>query len=121
MPRQLSAGDVLETILEVTNPASAKEDFKFQALFHTYFRLPDGIDPTQVVISDALKGRTFKDKTKNYQEGVHQDKDFNFVGEVDKQWYDAPSSFAAQYGKSHQGIKIETSNLGASFAIHQRA
>lgn len=43
---------------------------------------------------------------------MHEDKDFTFVGEVDKQWYDAPSSFAAQYGKSQQGIKIETTNLG---------
>lgn len=109
---QLTAGDILETTLEVTNPSSAKEDLKFQALFHTYFRLPEGTVPSDVTIDNDLTGLTYKDKVLNYQESTEDRKTFTFEGETDRVFANAPKSFVAKYGKSQQGIKIETTNLG---------
>ena len=108
---QVSAGDVLETILDVTNPSSASAPLKFQSLFHTYFRLPDGVEPHNVTISDTLTGRKYLDKTDNYTEKTHEGKDFTFEGEVDTQWFDVPDTLVAKYGSSGQGLKLETTNL----------
>lgn len=108
---QIAAGDVLETTFEVTNPASAKQDLKFQALFHTYFRLPEGTLPSEVTIDDALTGLKYKDKVLNYQESVEERQSFTFVDETDRVFANAPKSFVAKYGKSQQGLKIETANL----------
>lgn len=96
----------------MTNPSSASAPLKFQALFHTYFRLPEGVTPSDVVISDTLTGLKYLDKTQNYMEKTQEDKDFSFVGETDMQWFGVPKSYAAKYGESGQGLKIETDKLG---------
>lgn len=109
---QLTAGDILECCLEVSNPGSASEPLKFQALLHNYLRLPEGTLPSDVAIDDALTGLTYKDKTQNYKESKEERKSVNFVDEVDRIYSNAPSSFVAKYGTSQQGVKIETTNLG---------
>lgn len=109
---QLTAGDVLETILEVTNPASSSDALKFQALLHNYFRLPEGTLPSEVKVEKSLRGLTYKDKTLNHEQDTEERDVFTFVGETDRVYANAPKAFAASYGKSEQGIKIETSNLG---------
>jgi len=109
---QLTAGDVLECRLDVTNPSTASKPLKFQALLHNYLRLPDGVLPVDVTIDDALTGLTYKDKTLNYQESEEERKSVNFVDEVDRIYANAPKSFVAKYGSSQVGVKIETTNLG---------
>lgn len=110
--RQLTAGDVLETTLDVTNPSTASDPLKFQALLHSYFRLPEGTLPSDVTIDDSLTGLRYKDKVLNFQEGTEDRKSFTFVDETDRVYADAPKSFVVKYGKSQQGLKFEFSNLG---------
>lgn len=109
---QLAAGDVIENILEVTNPSSASQDLKFQALFHTYFRLPEGTLPSDVTIEDSLTGLTYKDKVLNFKESKEDRKSFTFINETDRVYANAPKSLVAKYGDSQQGLKLENTNLG---------
>lgn len=108
----------------MTNPSTASNDLKFQALFHTYFRLPEGTLPSDVTIDNDLKGLRYKDKVLNHQESIEDRDTFTFVNETDRVYANAPKSFVAKYGKSQQGLKLETENLGEqdskpTFSCHQ--
>lgn len=104
---------MLETTLEVKNPSSASSELKFQALYHTYFRLPEGTLPSDVTIEKQLTGLKYTDKVLNGAQAAEKRDIFVFEGETDRVYNDAPSTIVAKYGKaSQQGIKIETKNLG---------
>ena len=92
------------------NPGTA--DLRFQALFHTYFRLPEGTSPSDVTISKQLHGLQYTDKVKGGAVETESQEPFTFPGRVDRVYENAPSSVSAKYGKSQQGIKIENKNLG---------
>ena len=75
-----------------------------------------------MTIDDDLTGLRYKDKVLNYQESTEDRKTFTFEGETDRVFANAPKSFVAKYGKSQQGIKIETTNLGEhQLALFQTA
>ena len=95
------------------NPSTSKADLSFQALFHNYFRLPEGTLPSEVTIANSLKGLTYKDKVLNHQQVTEEKSTFTFEGETDRVYANAPQAVIATYGKSQQGLKIETENLGA--------
>jgi glucose-6-phosphate 1-epimerase len=97
--------------LDVTNPAGASSDLRFQALLHSYFRLPEGVLPSDVTIEGYLTGLRYKDKTLGYEEATEDRQIFTFINETDRVYANAPKTFAVKYGKSQQGLKFETTNM----------
>lgn len=103
----------------MVNPGSST--LKFQALFHTYFRLPEGTLPSEVAIQDTLKGLRYKDKAGTPAEDTESRDTFTFVGETDRVYADAPNAIVAKYGKSQQGLKLEWTSLRKSKPLGSRA
>ncbi|CAH7689806.1 galactose mutarotase-like domain-containing protein [Phakopsora pachyrhizi] len=98
----------LSTELEVTN--LSEEKIEFQALLHTYLRIPDSKEPKDVRVK-SLKGLKFTDKV---AEGAvateaHTEVDFS-AGEVDRVYQRVPGHIEVDLGLGRL-IDINTSQL----------
>lgn len=99
----------LTTSLTVTNPPENAQ-LEFQALLHTYLRLPSASKPVDVKIV-GLKGVSFTDKVQDGKVEEEQRTDVGFeAGEVDRVYKGVPSSLDVVLGHGHS-MRLQTSNL----------
>ncbi|KAH9815118.1 galactose mutarotase-like domain-containing protein [Melampsora americana] len=101
------SGKTLKTSLQVTNPSES--DFNFQALLHTYLRLPSDCLPADVLVG-SLKGLYFADKvTGKVSEEKREKLDFK-EGEVDRVYDHVPDTIEVKMGHK-KVIRIKTKSL----------
>lgn len=102
------SSNTIRTTLEVSNPG--EENFEFQALLHTYLRLPSGCLPENVEVG-PLKGLSFTDKV---QGGVVEREKREYLdfkeGEVDRVYDHVPASIDIGMGKS-KALVLKTVSL----------
>jgi len=92
----------IETKMLVRN--EGEQSFKFNLLFHTYFRLPD-VTKVKVV---GLNGLQFKDKVQSAV--TESDNNFTISGPVDRAYIKAPHSIILEDDKQVR-FYIESSNV----------
>lgn len=99
----------LTTTLTVLNPPSSSP-LRFQALLHSYLRLPGSSRPKDVKVS-GLKGASFVDKVGGPKEDKEGRELVGFeAGEVDRVYSNVPSTIEVEYGGG-KGITLQTSSL----------
>lgn len=99
----------LTTSLTVQNPPSSSP-LRFQALLHTYLRLPESSSPNEVKIS-GLKGLEFTDKVQGGKVEKEGRERVGFeAGEVDRVYNGVPSTIEVELGAG-KGTTLQTSNL----------
>ncbi|KAG0149488.1 hypothetical protein CROQUDRAFT_653566 [Cronartium quercuum f. sp. fusiforme G11] len=102
------SGKTLKTTLEVLNPT--EKDFNFQALLHTYLRLPSGCLP-EVVLVGPLKGLSFIDQVQGRAVGTEKRDKLDFKeGEVDRIYDEVPDTIEVQMG-NQKAVVIKTISL----------
>lgn len=98
----------LKTTLHVTNPSES--DFNFQALLHTYLRLPSECLPADVLVG-SLKGLSFTDKVTGGKVSEEQREKLDFKeGEVDRVYDNVPDTIEVTMGHK-KVIDINTKSL----------
>lgn len=95
----------LETKLLVRNEGG--EPFDFNALFHTYLRVPD---VTAVTVA-GLQGATYKDKTQGGAQATEASGQVAIAGEVDRAYANVAGPVAVEQGGRTLFV-VERSNLG---------
>ncbi|KAK4054909.1 hypothetical protein OIV83_000833 [Microbotryomycetes sp. JL201] len=99
--------------LHVRNPSGASSELPFQALLHSYLRLPAGIKPTRVRVS-PLRGLTLRDKVQGNAEST-EGRDAVDVqgpnGEVDRVYFDAPDILKVTYEGAEGEMIVKKQNL----------
>lgn len=97
----------LSTELEVKNLSD--KFFEFQALLHTYLRLPKTIGPHDVTLK-SLKGLKFTDKAAGGIAGCENREEVDFkAGEVDRVYHNVPSEIQVKMGdKKEVVVKIDS-------------
>ena len=94
----------LETKLLVRNEGSMT--FNFNALFHTYLRVPD---VTAVVVA-GLQGATYRDKTQGGAQATEASDQVAIGGEVDRAYANVAGSVVVNQGEKKL-FSVERSNL----------
>ena len=103
----------LRTKLVVTNKGN--DTFDFQALLHTYYKLPD---ISAIVVND-LNGVAYIDKLKAAEEFVESSKDFTFTEEVDRIYKNAPSSLKIRIENEKEvTVQLSSSLSGGKDSNH---
>ena len=103
----------LSVSLAVTNPSSSAATLPFQALLHSYLRLPSSVSPEQVRVT-PLNGLTFVDKVTGGKE-VKEDREVVEVkgpkGEVDRVYRNAPDVLEIKYDGAQGSMKVTKEHL----------
>jgi hypothetical protein len=103
----------LTVSLGVTSPSSSSSVLPFQALLHSYLRLPTSVSPPQVRVT-PLNTLTFIDKVTGGKEGK-EDREVVEVqgpkGEVDRVYYHAPNVLEIKYEGASGSMKITKEHL----------
>ncbi|GAA5887580.1 hypothetical protein JCM6882_001456 [Rhodosporidiobolus microsporus] len=89
----------LKLTLRVENPSSAIAPLPFQALLHSYFRLPEGVLPAHTVVT-PLENLTFSDKLAGGACDVERRRVVDVDGpggEVDRVYFNAPDALKIAY------------------------
>ncbi|GAA5832154.1 hypothetical protein JCM11251_004259 [Rhodosporidiobolus azoricus] len=89
----------LKLTLQVQNPSSAIAPLPFQALLHTYFRLPELVLPAHTLVT-PLENLSFADKLQGGAVDVERRRVVEVDGpdgEVDRVYYNAPDALKIQY------------------------
>ncbi|MBW0491706.1 hypothetical protein O181_031421 [Austropuccinia psidii MF-1] len=98
----------LTTSLKVTNPAHS--NLQFQALFHTYLRLPPQSQPSDVRLK-PLKGLSYTDKVLGGKTFTEERDQVDFLaGEVDRVYNHVPNQIEIDFA-SQKKILLTTSSL----------
>ncbi|GAA5921896.1 hypothetical protein JCM1841_000968 [Sporobolomyces salmonicolor] len=99
--------------LRVSSPSSAIAPLPFQALLHSYFRLPEGVLPPHVRVT-SLENLTFVDKVAG---GAHDTERRKTVevdgpkGEVDRVYYRAPNRLRMEWEGKSGAVEVHKKNL----------
>lgn len=102
------SGNNLKTTLQVTNPSES--DFNFQALLHTYLRLPSECLPADVLVG-SLKGLSFADKVTGGKVSEEKREKLDFKeGEVDRVYDHVPDTIEVKMG-TKKVIAMKTKSL----------
>ncbi|EGF98892.1 uncharacterized protein MELLADRAFT_113167 [Melampsora larici-populina 98AG31] len=102
------SGNSLRTTLQVTNPSES--DFNFQALLHTYLRLPSECPPADVLVG-SLKGLSFADKVAGGKVSEEKREKLDFKeGEVDRVYDHVPDAIEVKMGNK-KVIDMKTISL----------
>ncbi|GAA5980263.1 hypothetical protein JCM10908_001593 [Rhodotorula pacifica] len=103
----------LRLSLHVQNPSDAIASLPFQALLHAYFRLPEGVLPTQTLVS-PLENLAYNDKVTGEQK-VNEQRNVVDVngpkGEVDRVYFQAPNELTIAYKGRTDLVKVSKTNL----------
>ncbi|GAA6062085.1 hypothetical protein JCM10212_006508 [Sporobolomyces blumeae] len=104
----------LSLSLRVSSPSSAIAPLPFQALLHSYFRLPDHVEPTQVRVT-PLQNLEFADKVQGGAVETER-RDVVYVdgpdGEVDRVYWRAPDRLALAWSDGDKAqVEIKKKNL----------
>lgn len=103
----------LRLSLHVQNPTDAVASLPFQALLHAYFRLPEGVLPTQTLVS-PLDNLAYNDKVTGEQK-VNESRKVVEVdgpkGEVDRVYFRAPDELTIAYKGRTDLVKVTKTNL----------
>jgi len=100
----------LTTTLSVRNP-SETASLPFQALLHTYLRLPSPITPLQTAIT-GLKGLGFTDKVQGGIVGTESRDQVGFEeGEVDRVYHRVGDHLTVSWDAGKTGFTINKKNL----------
>lgn len=103
----------LRLSLNVENPADAVAALPFQALLHSYFRLPEGVLPPQTIVS-PLQNLAYSDKVTG-EKKAHEGRQVVEVdgpkGEVDRVYFIAPDELTIAYKDRPEVVKVHKSNL----------
>ncbi|KAM0793253.1 hypothetical protein ACM66B_000715 [Microbotryomycetes sp. NB124-2] len=99
--------------LHVHAPADSSAELPFQALLHSYLRLPAGIKPARVRVA-PLGGLTFRDKVQGNVESK-EDRDVVDVqgpnGEVDRVYLQAPDTLQVTYEGAEGEMVVKKQSL----------
>ncbi|ORY75674.1 galactose mutarotase-like domain-containing protein, partial [Leucosporidium creatinivorum] len=103
----------LTVSLGVTSPSSSSSTLPFQALLHSYLRLPSSVSPPQVRVT-PLNTLTFVDKVTGGKQGK-EDREVVEVqgpkGEVDRVYYHAPDVLEIKYEGTPGSMKVTKEHL----------
>lgn len=104
----------LSLSLRVTSPSSSIAPLPFQALLHSYFRLPQTVLPPQVLVT-PLENLSYLDKVQgNKEELIERRKIVNVdgpKGEVDRVYLRAPDKLRLSYEGQPGSVELHKKNL----------
>ncbi|GAA5870292.1 hypothetical protein JCM16303_001951 [Sporobolomyces ruberrimus] len=104
----------LSLSLRVTSPSSSIAPLPFQALLHSYFRLPQTVLPPQVHVT-PLENLSYLDKVQgNKEELIERRKVVNVdgpKGEVDRVYLRAPDKLRLSYEGQPGSVELHKKNL----------
>ncbi|GAA5923016.1 glucose-6-phosphate 1-epimerase [Sporobolomyces koalae] len=103
----------LDLSLKVSSPSSAIAPLPFQALLHSYFRLPSSVLPPRVKVS-PLENLRYADKVQGGKEETERRKVVTVdgpEGEVDRVYLRAPDRLKVSYEGHPGSIELKKKNL----------